>query len=183
MKKRKHGLNRKRQSARTTRTQPTKPRRATAKSEWSKDIMDRVAHVISKMRSDGFSLRKASRETGIAPRTVVRRASSALKKNQSGRYIAKSRDRLIRTLKIPTPQGAQEIGVRGFRAASRLGRYWEAVHQYYATGDTSRLQSFRGKSITAVGGVKHPLLTDLDALNRLGSAGVLSFESLYSRSS
>ena len=83
---------------------------------------------------------------------------------------------------IPTPQGPQEISVRGLRTASLLGRYWVAVHKYYETGDVSELQKFQGKSITAVNGARYPLLTDLDVLNRLGSAGVLSFESLYARS-
>jgi hypothetical protein len=81
---------------------------------------------------------------------------------------------------IPTPQGPQEIRIRGSREASRLGRYWAAVDKYYENGDVS-LQKFSGESITAVDGTKHPLLTDLDVLNRLGSAGVLSFESLYGR--
>jgi len=82
---------------------------------------------------------------------------------------------------IPTPQGPQEITVRGLRTASQLGRYWVAVHKYYETGDVSGLQRFRGQSITAVGGKKYPLLTELDVLDRLGSAGVLSFESLYAK--
>ena len=82
---------------------------------------------------------------------------------------------------IPTPEGSTEIEVRGLKAASLLGRYWAAVHKYYETGDTS-VQKFSGESITATDGVKYPLLTDLDVLNRLGYAGVFSFESLYARS-
>ena len=79
---------------------------------------------------------------------------------------------------IPTPHGPKEIEVRGLREASRLGRYWVAIHKYYETGDTS-VQKFSGESIMAIDGTKYPLLTDLEVLNRLGSAGVLSFESLY----
>jgi hypothetical protein len=138
----------------------------------------RVTSAISKMRI-GVSLRKASRESGVAPRTVLKWAGSALRKSKSGRYSAKASDRLVRQLKIPTPQGPQEISVRGLRAASRLGRYWVAVHKYYETGDVSGLRKFRGESITAIDRVKYPLLTDVNVLNRLGSAGVLSFESLY----
>jgi hypothetical protein len=142
----------------------------------------KVTDVIAKMRSGGVSLRKAARESGVAPRTVLKRAASALRKNESGRYIAKAGDRLVRALKIPTPHGSEEIRVRGLRAASKLGRYWETVHKYYETGEVSGLQKFRGESITAVGGEKYPFVTDLDVLDRLGSAGVLSFESLYGRS-
>ncbi len=129
----------------------------------------------------GASLRKASRESGVAARTVLKRAASVLRKNKSGRYTAKAGDRLVRVLKIPTPQGPEEISVRGLRAASLLGRYWAALDNYYETGDISALKKFEGESVTAVDGTKYPLLTDLNLLNRLGYAGVLSFESLYGR--
>ena len=61
------------------------------------------------------------------------------------------------------------------------GEYWNAVHRYLSTGDASRLVNFRGKHITDAQGEKFPLLTDREELDRLGSAGVLSFESLYAR--
>jgi len=182
MRKRKHGLDKKRPASRSIARSRTKPLLSVTESERSKGIEERIVDVISKMRSGGVSLRKAAREAGVLPRTVIRRAPSALAK-KGGRYKANPGDRLVRTLKIPTHQGTQELDVRGFRAASRLGRYWEAVHQYYATGNTIGLQNFSRKSITSVDGVKYQFLTDLDELNRLGSAGILSFESLYSRSS
>jgi hypothetical protein len=141
----------------------------------------RVISALSKMRA-GASLRKASRESGVAARTVLKRAASVLRKNKSGRYSAKANDRLIRVLKIPTSQGPVEISVRGLRAASRLGRYWVAVDTYYENGDGSGLKEFEDESITAVDGTKYPFLTDLNLLNHLGYAGVLSFESLYGRS-
>ena len=53
---------------------------------------------------------------------------------------------------------------------------------YLETGDASRLNKFRGKSIKDADGAQIPFLTDRAELNRLGSAGVLAFESLYARS-
>ena len=79
---------------------------------------------------------------------------------------------------IPTPEGPIEILVRGLKQASLLGRYWSSLHRYYESGDKS-LQQFAGQFIAATDGTKFPLLTDLDLLDELGSAGVLSFESLY----
>ena len=140
-----------------------------------------VTNAIARMRKEGISLRKAAQEGKVSPRTVIKRAFSALRKGKSGRYVAKTSDRLIRPLMIPTPEGSTEIEVRGLKAASLLGRYWAAVHKYYETGDKS-VQKFSGEFVTATDGVKYPLLTDLDVLNRLGSAGVLTFESLYGRS-
>jgi hypothetical protein len=159
-------------------------RRKMAKSPATKKSNRRtspgVTNAIARMRKEGISLRKAAQEGKVSPRTVIKRAASALRKGKSGRYAAKTSDRLVRPLMIPTPQGPQEIEVRGLKAASLLGRYWVAVDNYFERGDTS-VKKFQGQSITAVDGTKYPLLIDLDVLNRLGYAGVLSFESLYAR--
>jgi hypothetical protein len=160
---------------------PSKTKQAVLKERQLRKTPTGVTDAIAKMRQQGISLRKAARETNVSPRTVIKRAASALRKNKSGRYTAKTSDRLVRSLMIPTPEGPQEISIRGLRAASLLGRYWVAVHKYYETGHTSDLLKFQDQSVTAVEGVKYPLLTDLDVLDRLGSAGVLSFESLYAR--
>lgn len=132
------------------------------------------------MRSRGVSLRKAAKEIGVSPRTVIRHAESALKKDPGGRYAAKPSDRIVRPLRVPSAEGPQDITVRGLREASRLSRYWTALHRYYETGDTSDLRTFTGQFITDTTGAKFPLITDLGILDRLGSAGVVSFESIYS---
>jgi hypothetical protein len=142
-------------------------------------ISPRVTGVLSKMRS-GISLRKAAREAKVSPRTVLKRAGSALRKNKSGRYAAKPSDRLVRPILVPTPEGPREIEVRGLREAGRVGRYWAALQKYYEVGDASNLRKFSGQSITDTNGAQFPLITDLSILDRLGSAGVVSFESIYS---
>jgi hypothetical protein len=68
------------------------------------------------------------------------------------------------------------------KQASVLGEYMNALHLYQAEGDASQLKTFQGKQIKDANGVDFSLLTDLPLLNRLGSAGALSFESLYARS-
>lgn len=158
----------------TIREYTTRPQRF--QHNWS-----RVAHVIAKMRSEGVSLRRAARDVGISPGTVLRWGRSALRKDSSGRFVAKRTDRLLRVLMVPTPYGPREIAVRNSRQATMLAEYWTAVQKYLSTGDTDGLAKFRGRSITDASGAKVPLLTELSELDRLGSAGVLSFESLYSR--
>lgn len=140
-----------------------------------------IAHVISKMRTDAVSLSAASREFGIDPRTILKRASSALLKLDTGRYIAKDNDRISRVLLIPTPEGLREITLANSRQASQLAKYWDAVQKYLGTGDASALTRFEGKDIKSAGRERIPLLTNLGELDRLGSAGVLSFESVYAR--
>jgi hypothetical protein len=133
------------------------------------------------MRSEKASLQKVSKEYGISPHTVKRWAGSVLQKQSSGKWVARKGDTLLRVLTIPTPEGTREIGVRGSRQATRLALFWNAVRRYVETGDSSKLKRFTGKYIRDATGAQIPFITDLKQLNRLGSAGVLSFESLYAR--
>ncbi|HEY7405868.1 MAG TPA: hypothetical protein VIB39_20250 [Candidatus Angelobacter sp.] len=84
-------------------------------------------------------------------------------------------------LLIPTPTGLTEITIRDSRQATQLAEYWNAVQRYLQTGDESELRRFKGKHIKDAKGRSMPLLTDTQELDRLGNAGVLSFESLYVR--
>ena len=177
-------LVKKRRSRRPARNRPVAPRTSEqyfARSERFQDRWSRVTHVIAMMRARGVSLRQASHEIGVDPRTVVRLGGSALRKRASGRYAAKASDRLLRVLRIPTREGLREIAVRDSRQASQIAEYANAVQRYLQTGDASALRKFRRKRITDANGARVPLLIDLDELDRLGSAGVLSFESLYAK--
>jgi len=152
-----------------------------AKPEKFKETWERVISTVAKMRTEKVSLTQASRETGISPRTVRRWGASALRKRPNGTYAAKPSDNLLRLVLIPTPDGPREIAVRGSKQVKLLAEYWNALHRYLQTGDATRLKTFEGKQITDANGVSIPLSVDLPALNRLGSAGVLSFESIYAR--
>jgi hypothetical protein len=142
----------------------------------------RLVNAVSKMRGEKASLERASRESGVSPRTVKRWAGSALQKSSSGKWAPKKDDNLLRVLIVHTPEGRREIGVRGFRQASLIGEYSNALSIYLQTGDSAGLKKFRGKAIRAADGEQISLMTDLAELNRRASAGVLSFESLYARS-
>ena len=133
------------------------------------------------MRSEGLSLKRASKEAGVSARTVVSWGGRTIKKGVNGRYSVAKRDSLLRVLQVVTPQGTQEIALRNSRHASILGEYWVAVQKYLRTGNSSEIEKFRNKRIKDANGIEVPLMTDLKQLKRLGSAGVLSFESLYGR--
>lgn len=133
------------------------------------------------MRQGGHSLNAAAREQGVNPKTVARLADSGLRKQSNGRYAARKNDRLLRVLYVPTRSGVQDIAAWDSRSASLVADYWNAVHWFLDTGDDSRLRPFRGKSVTTSDGTRIPLLTNLDDLEHLGSAGVFSFESIYAR--
>jgi hypothetical protein len=139
-----------------------------------------VGQVTTEVRL-GASLAQSSRKYGRNPRKIRQAAPSAFRKLENGRYAAKAFDRILRVLVIPTRKGLREIGLRDSRQATLLGKYWAAVDRYRDTGDPSVRRELRGKYIINASGKRIRLLTDLHELDRLGSAGVLSFESIYAR--
>jgi hypothetical protein len=154
-----------------------------ALSEEDQDRWIRVEHVVSKMRLDRISLTRASQEYGLDRRTVLRLAKSALRKRSNGRYAVKSHDTLLRVLVTPAPDGLREVAVRDSGAASNIAEHSEAIRLYFQKGDKSGLKKFKGMRIRDASGKFIKLLTDTQELDRLGNAGVLSFESLYARAS
>lgn len=177
----------KRNRARRARVQHIAPRTAKqffAKSKEAQGEWIDVTHVISKMRANRVSLTQAAIETGIDPHTVTRLGKSALRKRKNGTYIARRSDKLLRILTVPTADGLRETITRDSRQASQLGRYWSAVAKYLQTGDASKLEKFsrKRKTVRDASGKKIRLLFDTSKLDELGSAGALSFESLYAES-
>jgi hypothetical protein len=159
-----------------------RPAKGTAsRTKRDENLQTLVAQAIGRLRSGGISLRQAAREFEIDPRTVVRRGGSALRRRKSGRYAATPTDRLLSLLKIVTPEGLRDVLVSSSRQRSRLGRYWSALQKHLQTGDSSALLKFEGKYIIDAHGSRIPFLTDLDQINRLASADVLRFESIYGR--
>jgi hypothetical protein len=150
-----------------------------AESERLKSLWKRIGDVVREMRSQKTSLQKASEKYHVAPSTLKRLASSALRKGADGKWAAKKTDSLLTPLVVLKPDGKQEILARGTRQSSLLGKWWNAVHRFLDTGDLSRLDLFRGKYIKAATGEKIPLITNPAELKQLGFAGELSFESIY----
>lgn len=161
--------------------QPKTEKQFFALSDHAQEQWRVAEHVIQKMRSEGISLTRAAKEYGIDRKKVIELGGSALRKQKNGRYKAKSFDRLLRVLVIPSKNGLKEVAVRDSRTASKLASYSAAVHRFLQTGDKSKLREFKTLRITTADGKPFRLLTDPKELMRLGSEGVLSFESLYAR--
>jgi hypothetical protein len=133
------------------------------------------------MRRESISATQAAKEYGIDRKKLIDLGGSALRKQKNGRYKAKRFDRLLRVLVIPSADGLEEVAVRDSRTASKIASYSAAVHRFLQTGDRSGLSQFRKLRINDATGKRIKLMTDPKELTRLGSAGVLSFESLYAR--
>lgn len=101
------------------------------------------------------------------------------RRDKGGRRSPIRPDTRLRFLLILVVQGVREVTIRGSREASQIGKFWAAVQRYLQTGDDSALTKFRGRYVTDTSGNRYFFLTDLRQLDRLASAGVLSFESIY----
>jgi hypothetical protein len=127
----------------------------------------------------GVSLLKASKEFGIGPTIVIKLGRPALRK-RNGRFVATNTDCLLRVVTILGIKGRHEIATRDSRQASLIGSHWAAVQRYLQTGDDTALLKFKNKRVIDADGRRHRFLTNLEELDRLASAGVLSFETIYS---
>jgi len=152
-----------------------------AKSDDFQDLWQRVTNAISKMRSDDISLYEAARESALQARLVFRWGKPALTKLANGRYVATPFDNLLRVMAILTAHGVREIGLSDSREASWVGKYWAAVQKYLETGDPSALKRIRRKTVIDADGNRIRLIKDLAELDRLGAAGVMSFETIYAK--
>ena len=109
----------------------TKRRRSSQSGVSATRTATKAGQVLTRMRG-GESLKSASREVGIDPRTVERVAGSALKQTRSGHYIASGSDRLQREVRIPSADGLRDITARSSKDATLVAEYWNEVHAYLA---------------------------------------------------
>jgi hypothetical protein len=147
-------------------------------SSKNQEAWDSIGHVISKIRG-GMTLPKAAKEFGLPRKTAISLGRSALRKQKNGRYVAKKSDQLLRVVNVLTTDGRKEIATRDSRQASLIGSHWAAVQKFLQTGDDSALSKFTKKKVVDARRERFVLLTDTKELERLGSAGVLRFESMY----
>jgi hypothetical protein len=178
-----HTVDKRGSSRRSDQTKFIQPRSLTeffAMPKSSQDIWDAIGQVTTEVRL-GATLTQASRKLGIDRRLVSRLGKPAFRKLSNGRWAAKKSDRLLRVLRLPSREGLIDIGVGDSRQATVIGKYWNAVDLYINTGDDSGLHAFQGKHIIDADEKSVLLMTDVRELDRLGSAGNLSFESLYAR--
>lgn len=132
------------------------------------DQLDAFA-ALALMRRQGFTARLAAEAEGTTIKKIRKYVGSALRKRGKD-IVAKPSDRIRRPPMIALDRkGTYPIVVRGSRAASQMGQYWNAVDDALK-GRPSALKKFRGKKIPHN---KLKFLTDLKALRRLQDAGVL----------
>lgn len=97
---------------------------------------------------------------------------------KSSKGAKRRADHTTRSMRFLAPDGIIAVDVEGSDSASRVGRYWNAVHRYLKTGDTRQLKQFRGQRLQSQG-QRFPFVTDTELLERLAHAGEVQFEDIY----
>jgi hypothetical protein len=158
----------------------TQPRRAWETADVSTNPRyDKSLEVLGRVRR-GQTLSRASRAIGIAPDTVLRYVGSAFRRGPRGRWVAKPTDRLVRRMRFLDARGWLPVEPANSREASKLAEYWNAVGQFVSgEDDGSLLRRFDRMRLRTRQKTSLRFLTDLDALERLGHAGELTFEDVY----
>jgi hypothetical protein len=119
--------------------------------------------VLSDVRRNKKPLSRACREKGISIKTVLEHTNAF--KKIGDRWTPKAYDRIPRTMLINENGRETSVTIADSRAASKIGRYHNAVKQYLETGDDTELMKFKGKQIKDINGGMHAFETDTEALD------------------
>jgi len=152
---------------RASRIKQRKPSRRRDTKREVENRLDALA-ALALMRREGLSARLASEADGTTVKNIRKYAGSALCKRGKD-YVARPSDRLVRTLTAIDALGTRPIVVRSSKAASTMGRYFNAVDDALK-GKRSALKEFQGKKIPYN---KLKFLTNVKTLRRLTDAGLL----------
>jgi hypothetical protein len=137
---------------------------------------ERALAAVREMRA-GRSLTAAATRSGTTPRTIRRYAGKALSK-QGVRVAVAAYDRVPRTLRFLTDQGAIALTVSDSRQASQVSAYWHAIEVYLREGDRRLLKPFE-RIVLRLRGQRYRFVTNPRLLDRLAHAGQFEFEELY----
>ena len=138
-----------------------------------REARHRAFDALHEMRERGLSLRAAAQEAGTTPRTVRRYAGDALTLER-GRYRPAASDRIYQRMSVLSTEGLVDVDTRGSRVRSAIGRHWNAIKQFAATGDVHLLAPFEGER---VGGVE--LASDPDLIEEYLRRGEIDIDDIY----
>jgi hypothetical protein len=143
-----------------------------------KETRNRALHALAHMLR-GESLSTAARLEHIKPSSVLRHVGTAISRDKpGGRYRARSKDKFIRELEVPSASGRVAVDAKGIAKAREYSDYANAVAHFNRTGDLSRLERFKEKAFVDVSGQRHEFVTDRETLTTLADAGI-PLESFY----
>lgn len=148
-----------------------------SEKRFGSDYYERSLYGLGLMR-EGRSLTAAAKEAEITPEALRRNVGEALERD-GNRYRARARDRLYRRMQFVTERGYVGVEPADSVQASKLSRYHVALARYLEQGNEQPLRKFARMRLRLRDRTSLGFITDLEAIDRLAAAGVLSFTSIY----
>jgi len=126
----------------------------------------RSLEVISLVRREKLSPRKAAKQVGLRLETVV--ANTNAFRRVHGRLVVKKFDRISRVMTIYEKGRKVPVEVSS-RTASTVGEYHNIIKEFLDTGKTSFLREFRTRRFKDIKGHWHTLETNPRVIYRLAA--------------
>jgi len=120
------------------------------------------------MRREGLPASEAVEVEGTTLANLEKYVGPALTRRGKD-YVAKPSDDFVRRMLLPDPKGVRQVEIRGSKAASLVGTYWNALDDALK-GNLTALKQFKGRTIP---GTDLTFLTDHKSIERLQDAGQL----------
>lgn len=166
-----------RRSSKTTRSAGTK--RQLHQRRAKTEAHARARRALRRM-GKGASLSTATRAEHIKPRTFLHLVGSKVRRERGGRFRLATPSQLrIRYLNVPSASGPVVVPTTTLAQRRRFAVFDNAVMHFNRTGDTSRLEPFKGKYFTIADGTRAEFVTDPATLIRLAEADALRIPIFY----
>ncbi|HKM78466.1 MAG TPA: hypothetical protein VJZ03_05275 [Candidatus Bathyarchaeia archaeon] len=130
-------------------------------------LRKRSLEVVSLVRREKLSPRKAAKQVGLPLETVVANTNAFHKKR--GRLTVKKFDRISRVMIIYEKGRKVPVEVASSQTASTISEYHNAVKQFLDTGKSSFLKEFRKTRFKDIKGHRHTLETNPRTIYRLAA--------------
>ncbi len=139
---------------------------------------DTKVELAIKLMRDGSSMTNAAKHVRISPK----RLSRFIKAHQLAKFEKRNwswRDQRKRRVPIIVEGRQRPIIVEGFEPASRVGKYYNAVHRYLDSNDPVHLEPFIGENVEDVRGRSYEFETDGNTLYRFADRDEPAFHEIY----
>lgn len=126
----------------------------------------------------GRSLTATARALGLSSQRL--RTHLKLKrliKRKGKRWIPQ--DNRLRRVPVMTGGRFRVLAVRGYKAASLVGKHHHAAGQFVRTNDINLIKPFTGQTVQAVNGRRYRLETDPNELHRIAAMDTPPFHEIY----
>lgn len=142
--------------------------RKTTRPKWNIDLDKLTPKQLSryedsievlKLMRNGYSIKEATKEVGIVPRTVKHYIGTALK-SKNNILVPKATDHLLRKMRIYEDGKETWIQVKGLSKASLIGQYHSAVGRLVDSNEKNVLPPFEKIKIKEYKGKYHKLETN-----------------------